>query len=176
MRLSGAEEETPVAEKSLASQQILALLEAGPARIAALTADLTAEQLRAAPGGAGWSAVDALAHLRSCADVWGGCIETILAQDRPTIRAINPTNWINQTDYCALAFEPSFAAYAAQRAALLAALKPLDAAAWARSATVTGAGRTLERTVGFYAQWLARHERSHFKQFKQIAAALRGRP
>jgi hypothetical protein len=34
-------------------------------------------------------------------------------------------------------------------------------------ATVTGAGRTLERTVLFYAQWLASHERPHVKQIER---------
>ncbi|HEY1015350.1 MAG TPA: DinB family protein [Herpetosiphonaceae bacterium] len=162
-----------MAKEPLATEHILALLEAGPGRIAALVADATPEQLRASAGG-GWSAVDALAHLRSCADVWGGCIDAILAEDHPTIRAINPTTWIDRTDYRELEFQPSFAAYAAQRAALLERLKALPGAAWERSATVTGAGRALERTARFYAQWLAEHERSHFKQFKQIAAALRG--
>ncbi|MCA9948524.1 MAG: hypothetical protein KDE48_02675 [Anaerolineales bacterium] len=40
-------------------------------------------------------------------------------------------------------------------------------------AALTGAGRPLERTVQFYAQWLAEHERSHLKQFKQIVKAMR---
>ena len=47
----------------------------------------------------GWSATEILAHLRSCADVWGDCIAAILAEDRPTLRAINPTTWIDRTNY-----------------------------------------------------------------------------
>jgi len=39
---------------------------------------------------------------------------------------------------------------------------------WSRAATVTGAGKVLERTVLFYAQWLARHERQHVKQVERI--------
>jgi len=46
-----------------------------------------------------WSASDVLAHLRSCADVWGGYMMRILAEDRPTVHAVNPTTWIRQTDY-----------------------------------------------------------------------------
>jgi hypothetical protein len=55
-----------------------------------------------------------------------------------------------------------------QRAELLALLESLTPEDWARGATVTGAGKPLERTVQFYGQWLAEHERSHLKQFKQL--------
>jgi hypothetical protein len=37
-----------------------------------------------------------------------------------------------------------------------------------REAIVIGAGRPLQRTVQFYAQCLAKHERSHLKQFQHI--------
>ena len=41
-----------------------------------------------------WSVNDILAHLRSCADVWGGSIEAMLAQDKPTLRiAIHFEDW-----------------------------------------------------------------------------------
>jgi hypothetical protein len=43
---------------------------------------------------------------------------------------------------------------------------PIDA--WSRSATVTGAGKVLERTVLFYARRLAGHERPHVKQVERI--------
>jgi uncharacterized damage-inducible protein DinB len=148
--------------------ELLSLLAAAPSRIAAATADLSPAQLRAAPAPGQWSANDILAHLRACADVWGDCIATILAQDEPTIRAVNPTTWINQTDYLELEFGPSLAAFTAQRAALLAVLAPLPPEAWARGATVKGAGRTLRRTVFSYADWLASHERTHLKQIARV--------
>jgi hypothetical protein len=59
-------------------------------------------------------------------------------------------------------------AFAAQRAGLLAVLEPLPREGWSRAATVTGAGKALQRTVLFYAQWLARHERPHVKQIERI--------
>ena len=31
-----------------------------------------------------------LAHLRACADVWGTCMVTIITQDQPTLRGVNP--------------------------------------------------------------------------------------
>jgi hypothetical protein len=97
---------------------------------------------------------------------------TILAEDRPTIRAIKPRTCVTSTNYPDLEFQPSFQAFTTQRAELLALLESLAPADWLR-ATVTGAGKPLERTVQFYAQWLAEHERSHLKQFKRIADAMR---
>ena len=151
---------------------ILALLRDNPARIAAMTANLSPEQLRSSPEPDVWSVTDILAHLRACADVWGDCMSTMLAEDHPTIRAINPRGWIERTDYRELAFPPSFAAFTAQRASLLAIMDALTPEQWERSATITGAGAPLTRTVHFYAQWLARHERSHLKEMGRVAAAV----
>jgi hypothetical protein len=63
--------------------------------------------------------------------------------------------------------------FTTQRADLLAVLEPLRPEGWSRAATITGAGRPLERTVLFYAQWLARHERSHLKQIQGIVSSMR---
>jgi hypothetical protein len=102
--------------------------------------------------------------------MWGKYIATIIADDHPTIRAVNPRTWIKSTDYPDLEFAPSLRAFRRQRAELLALLRPLPTAAWSRGATVTGAGKPLERTVLDYARWLANHERSHVKL---ITRALR---
>ena len=67
---------------------------------------------------------------------------------------------------------PSLQAFTTQRAGLLAVLKPLVPDVWSRMATVTWAGKPRERTVYTYAQWLANHERSHFKQVERIANAM----
>lgn len=153
--------------------QILTLLAAAPARIAEFTVGLTEAQLHAAPGPAEWSANEVLAHLRSCADVWGNCILTIINQDRSTIRAINPRTWIRSTNYLEQKFQPSLQAFTVQRADLLAILEPLKPKTWSRSATVTGAGKLLQRTVQSYAEWMVAHERPHLKQIKRIANTIR---
>ena len=150
----------------------MTLLAATPARLAALTAGLEPAQLQTPPHPEEWSANAVLAHLRACADMWGGAIVAMLAQDRPTLRAVNPRTWIKQTDYLELEFQPSLRAFATQRAELLVVLEPLAPAGWARAATVTGAGKVLERTVLFYARWLAGHERPHIKQIERIVNAM----
>lgn len=162
-----------MARTRLPIDQTLSVLAETPRRIAALTDGLAPARLRTASDGDGWSANDVLAHLRSCADVWGRCILAILREDRPTLRAVNPRTWIDQTDYLELEFQPSFRSFAAQRGELLAVLEPLPRDDWSRAATVTGAGSVLERTVLFYAQWLARHERSHYRQLERVAASAR---
>lgn len=153
--------------------EILALLHDNPGQIASRTGDLTPAQLRTAPELDAWSLTDILAHLRSCADVWGDCIATMLAEDHPTIRAINPGAWIERTDYRDLEFTSSFSAFTAQRDDLLTTLEALSREQWERSATITGAGAPLTRSVHFYAQWLARHERSHLREIGRVATAVR---
>jgi DinB family protein len=156
----------------LTIEQVLTRLAAAPPHIAELTAGLSPAQLRAVPSDAGWSATDVLSHLRSCSDVWGDYIARILAEDHPTIRAVNPTTWIKKTGYPDLAFRPSLHSFTTQRADLLSVLQPLPPEAWSRAATVTGAGRPRVRTVLSYAQWLANHERSHFKQIERIVTTM----
>jgi thiaminase len=158
-----------MAVKQLTSEQILNLLSESPSTLAALTASMTHEQLHISPAVGEWSVNEILAHLRACADVWGDCMATILAQDKPTIRAINPTTWIEQTDYREQLFYGSFQAFQSQRHDLLALLEAIAPESWFRRAIVTGAGKPLERTVHSYAQWLATHERSHVKHIKRLA-------
>jgi len=156
----------------LTIEQILAMLEAAPSQIAGLTAGLTETQLSSSPGPGEWSTNEVLAHLRSCADVWGSCIKMILEQDMPTIRAVNPRTWIRSTNYPEQKFKPSLQSFTVQRTGLLAILKPLKPKTWSRSATITGAGKPFERSVLSYAQWMAEHERPHLKQIKSIVTAM----
>lgn len=159
---------------SLQVEQILTMLEEAPPRLASLTADLTPVQLITAHSLGEWSARDVLAHMRSCSDMWGSAIRTILAEDRPTIKAVNPTTWIKQTDYLEQEFRPSLQAFTTQRAELMSLLKALSPQDWSRGATVKASGKPLARTVHFYAQWLARHERPHIKQIARIAEVVQG--
>jgi len=161
-----------VPNRSLTIEQILIMLATTPPRITALTAGLAPAQLQTAPAPDEWSANDVLAHLRACADVWGGCIGAMIAHDRPTLRAVNPRTWIRQTDYGEQAFQPSLQVFTTQRSDLLAVLEPLAPEGWSRAATVMGAGKALERTVLDYAQRLARHERPHLRQIERIVNTI----
>lgn len=116
--------------KSLTIEELLTLLTETLARLAELTTGLAPGQLRRAPQKEAWSANEVLAHLRACADVWGGCMLAILAEERPTIRAVNPRSWIEKTDYLELEFKGSLRAFATQSADLLAVLGPLPPQDW----------------------------------------------
>ena len=157
----------------LTTDEILARLAEGPQLIATATAGLTPKQLRASPDD-GWSANEVLAHLRACGDVWGGHILATLAEDRPTRQGISPRTWMKRTDYPDLEFQPSFEAFSSQRAALLATLETLSPEGWKRTALIRSYGKMFnEHTALFFADGLARHERTHIKQIESIAAALR---
>jgi hypothetical protein len=151
--------------------QLLTVLATTPTRLAAVTAGLD-QNLLITSRDEEWSVNEVLAHLRSCADVWGDAIGQILAEDGPTIRAVNPTTWIESTDYREQEFVRSLRQFAAQRGDLLTLLDPLPAVAWQRSATVTGAGAPLRKSVLDYADRLARHERTHLKQVEALVAQL----
>lgn len=158
--------------KSLTIEQVLTLLAETPQRIATFSEGLAPAQLSTSPSPDEWSANDVLAHLRACADVWGNCIKTMIAEDRPELRAVNPRTWIKKTNYLELEFRPSLRSFTTQRADLLAVLESLPSEDWSRSAIVMGAGKPLQRNVLFYAQWLARHERPHVKQIERIVNAI----
>jgi DinB superfamily len=161
-----------MAPQLMTMEQILTILRDTPERLSRLAGDLTESKLHLAFEPGEWSVTEIAAHLRSCADVWGGAIETIAATDHPTIRAVSPTAWIESTDYRELAFASSLQAFGEQRDQLLALLGHLPDQAWSRSATVLGGGRPLELTVHTYANRLARHERTHWKQVAKTVRAL----
>jgi DinB family protein len=166
-----------MARQLMTAEQILSVLRETPDRLSSLTADLTESSLHAAPEPGEWSVAEIVAHLRSCADVWGRAIETITVTDHPTIRAVSPTTWIKSTDYRELAFASSLDAFSKQRDQLLALLVDLPDQGWSRSATVLGGGRPLELTVHSYASRLARHDRTHWRQLAKTepGPALSGR-
>jgi hypothetical protein len=161
-----------VSNGSLTIGRILSILSETPPRIAALTDGLPPAQLHAPPEPGEWSARDVLAHLRSCGDVWGDYIMTILAEDRPAIKAISPRTWIKETDYLEQEFQPLVQAFAARRADLLSVLEPLPAGGWSRVARVSAVGRVCERSVLDYAERMARHERSHVRQIERIVSKM----
>jgi hypothetical protein len=159
--------------KFLPIDQILAILKETPPRLKKLTSGLKAIQLYTAPDTGEWSVNEVLAHLRACDDVWGNYyMMTILAQQKPTIKARNPRTWIKETDYLEQDFESSLRAFTKQRKKLLAALESLSPQDWSRTNTLIGAGKPLQQTLLSHADGLARHERAHLKQIERTLNML----
>jgi hypothetical protein len=149
---------------------ILKLLRANPRRIASLTSDFHDRQLARKVSADSWSVNEVLAHLRACADVWGGNMMTILTQDQPTFRHVSPRAWMRKTNYCELKFQVSFAAFTSQRKNLLKVLGALPNEDWLRSATVKVSTKMRKQTVLSYGQLLAHHEAGHCEQIARILA------
>jgi hypothetical protein len=154
-------------------EEILEALAETPRRLASMTGDLEQARLHTKADTDSWSANDILAHLRSCADVWGKSIQAMIAQDNPTLRYVSPRTWIRKTDYPTQEFQVSFRAFAGQRDDLLALLKPLALEGWSRAATFTGTTRGREQTVFSYARRIAMHERDHLEQLAGVVGAAR---
>lgn len=164
-----------MANKYLPSDQILAILKETPLRLANLTSSLAPAQLHTAPSAGKWSVNEVLAHLRACDDVWGGYyMMTILAQEKPMIKARNPRTWIKNTDYLEQDFQTSLRAFTKQRKKLLAVLDSLSPKDWGRTNTLIGAGKPLQQTLLSHADGLARHERAHLKQIELTLHKLKG--
>jgi hypothetical protein len=162
-----------VTYKYLPIDKILTILKETPPRLAELTAGLAPAQYHTSPSAGEWSVNEVLAHLRACNEVWGGYyIMTILAQDEPTIKAMNPRTWIKNTDYLEQDFQPSLRAFTKQRRKLLAVLEPLPPRDWTRTNILIGAGKPLQQTLMSHADGLARHERAHLKQIERTLIAL----
>jgi hypothetical protein len=149
-------------------EQVLALLTETPQRLAVLTSGIEHTRLHTAPDHDTWSAQVILAHLRSCADVWGKSILAMIAEDHPTLRYISPRTWIRKTNYLDQPFHSSFQAFAKQRTDLIASLSVLVGADWSRAATFTGTVRGRSQTVFSYARRIAEHEREHLDQIETV--------
>jgi DinB family protein len=159
--------------RELTVDEIMAILPETPRRIAALTEGLTPGELRRPPEPASWSINDVLAHLRACHDVLGGYMLGILAEDTPTWKVMNPRTWMKKTDYPDWEFARAFEAFRKQRAELLAVLLPAPQDAWTRIARVRGVlGDINDRSVRYYGDWMAGHERARWKHIARIVAAL----
>jgi hypothetical protein len=153
--------------------EIMAILPVTVPRLTELTERLTDAQLHAAPAPDSWSVNDVLAHLRACQDVLGGAMQRILVEDRPSWRAESPRTWQRKSGYHAWSFHDAFQAFATGRRELLATLESLPVEAWQRSASVTVPPKAIyERTVQYYADWLASHERTHLNGLPRIIAAV----
>jgi hypothetical protein len=136
-----------------------------------IASGLTDAQLRRQPEHDSWSVHEVLAHLRGCADVQGGWIARMLAEDDPTIRYASPRTGMRKTDYASQEFEAFFRDFARQRTALVKTLSSLDVEGWTRAATFTGTKPGWTRTVFAVACGLVDHEQAHFEQIAAAAHA-----
>jgi uncharacterized damage-inducible protein DinB len=158
-----------VASTSASIDVLVRLLADTPRHLASLTQDYDDARLQRQPGEGVWSVNDVLAHLRACADVWGGSILVMIERDQPTLRYVSPRTWIRKTTYAEQEFHQSLQAFTSQRDDLVRALSALPRADWSRGATFTRTTRGREQTILSYVRRIVDHEREHCEQ---IAATL----
>jgi hypothetical protein len=79
---------------------------------------------------------------------------------------------MRKSGYPDLAFRPSLAAYAAQRADLERTLRSFPIGNWARGAAFTGTTRGREATILGDVRRLVTHEREHVDQIEATLRAL----
>ena len=153
------------------TQTVLVVLSETPKQIARIARGRSHQQLHRKPEANAWSAQEIVAHLRACADVWGGSIDRMLAEDHPTIRYVSPRSWIRKTDYLQQNFRDSLRAFSHRRATFVETLSRLDAMGWSRRATFTATTLGREATVLSYATRIADHEVRHLGQLHRTVTA-----
>ncbi|MEX2373239.1 MAG: DinB family protein [Dehalococcoidia bacterium] len=146
------------------------------ARIDAVARRLSAAQLRASPAPDGWSPNEILWHIRAVADVYGEHIGRIINEDSPRWRHVSPRARMKKARYDELPFAESFAAFAQQRADLIALLGSVGPEAWERGALVRVGQRESRLTLQERVWRMAHHEEVHCVQMEEVGAALRHPP
>ena len=145
-------------------EKYLKALEETPRSIARMTRNVEHARLHDKLEMKSWSVNDILAHLRSCADVWGDSIAAMLAANIPALPDLHPRKWIKETNYLELPFHESFQAFIRQRESLVITLKKLAFEDWSRAATIAGR----KHTVFTQARRMAKHEQEHCEQIESL--------
>ena len=148
-------------------QTHLAQLIDTPACLAAAVAGLDEARLRLPPAPRQWSAIEILAHLRSCADLWGYSIYAMLTEDKPTLPLLDPRRWARALRYTHLEFAPAFQVFNLQRRELLNVLNSIPSDAWNRTADIGGRAHSIFSQT----RRLALHEVEHCVQFEALFTA-----
>ncbi|MBX3062464.1 MAG: DinB family protein [Anaerolineae bacterium] len=142
----------------------VALLEETPQRISQYVAGRDEAQLTQTPTNRDWSAVEILAHLRSCEEIWTFSIYAMLTEDQPTLPLLDERRWAKTTLYSTLGFADSFQAFTLKRAELLRVLRNLPEDAWLKTANIGGRNHSVFSQV----RRMALHEAEHCEQFAAL--------
>jgi hypothetical protein len=135
-------------------------------RLAELAAEPEA-RWRARPDGSGWSAHEALAHLRASDEIQAPRLLQILVRDEPFLPGWDAGRWQEVAGYDGWPAADVVEAFLHRRRELLRALAALPAESWRRTGLHEERGAL---TLLAIAEGIAGHEREHLDQ---IEAALR---
>lgn len=145
----------------------LRALGATPLRLQALAAGSPEPKWRAQPAGAGWTAIEALAHVRAADEILAPRLTQIAVHTEPFLLALDERRWADVVDYTRLTPTQLAHGLAARRKELLHWLRRLPAAGWRRTGIHETQGPL---TLLGAAQHLTAHEAEHLDQIASVLA------
>ena len=148
----------------------VALLEAGPARVAEAVAGLGEDQARLRPEAGAWSVLQILRHVADSEIVYGYRLRLIAAADRPAIPGYDQDAWAETLLYHHGTVADALADHAAARAATVRWLRALSDDQWDRAGVHSERG---DESIRRIATLLAAHDLAHAGQIARTRAALR---
>ena len=146
----------------------VALLTAAPAKLAALVAGLSPEQLARRPAPGKWSIQEVVAHLADDELVGGYRVRMILSSPGTAIQAFDQDIWARTGRYESRDVIASLELYRVLREANLVLLRSLSAEEWEMFGVHAERGVESIRDIAMY---FAGHDINHFQQIEAIRQA-----
>ena len=157
------------ARRAMRVADVIAAIEAAPARLAALGAGTTEAQRRQRPRPGEWCLNEVMAHLLHVeTEVFLPRLTRMRDEDQPVFPAFSPEPWARERDHSVDAFEASLAGFERARRATLELLRTLPAGA-AERLGISGTFGPL--TLAQYATHVAEHDIEHLAQMAECRRA-----
>ena len=147
----------------------VALLEAGPDRLAEAVAGLSEADVRRPPEPGAWSVLQILRHVADSEIVYGYRLRLIAAADRPAIPGYDQDAWAEALHYHHGTVADALADHSDARRATVRWLRALDDDQWTRVGVHSERG---EESVRQIATLLAAHDLAHTGQIARARASL----
>lgn len=141
-------------------QNYLGMLEETPRVLATYSKGKSGTELAAPPSPKAWSAVEILAHLRACEELWSYSIYAMLSQENPALELLDERRWAKVTRYSTLGWSESLQTFTLRRTELLRVLGDLTAEQWARTANIAGRNHSIFSQT----RRMVLHEAEHCEQ------------
>jgi rubrerythrin len=156
---------TPEHLGQLQPAEILAILRAGPERVAAAFAGLDETQLRTKPSPEEWSPKEIAGHLLEVERLFVRRVRAVLTEQPPAVldTPVPPWKLHEGLGYEDMSVIELLARFREMRAGTIALVEGLRSEDWRRAGTIGGAAVTL-LDLG---TWLANHDRGHLAQLQR---------
>ena len=153
----------------LAPGEILAIVRAGPERVALAFAGTDASRLGAKPSAEEWSPKEIVGHLLEVERLFVRRVQAVLTQPPPAVLDSPVPPWTLHVGmgYEAMPAHALLARFRETRAETITLLEGLRPEEWGRTGTVGGQGIS----VLDLGTWLANHDRGHLAQLQRSHAA-----